>query len=90
MFGHLHISIDGFKYYAIFVDHFTRYTCFYPLKQKSQVHDVFTRFKALVENRFQTKLRTLYTYNGGDFIALKSLMAFLILQLLPIHHNIMV
>ena len=69
------ISIDGFKYYVIFVDHFTRYTWFYPLKQKSQVLDVFTRFKALVENQFQTKLRTLYTDNGGEFIALKSFLS---------------
>lgn len=58
------ISVDGFKYYVIFVDHFTRYTWLYPLKQKSQVSEVFTRFKSLVENRFQCKLRTLYTDNG--------------------------
>ena len=44
------ISVDGFKYYVIFVDHYTRYTWLYPLKFKSQVFDVFTRFKALVEN----------------------------------------
>ena len=69
------ISVDGFKYYVIFVDHFTRYTWLYPLKQKSQVFEVFTRFKALVENRFQAKLRTLYTDNGGEYIALTSFLA---------------
>ena len=64
------ISEDDFKYYVIFVDHFTRYTWLYPLKQKFQVIDVFTRFKVLVENRFQTKLRTLCTRNGGEYIYL--------------------
>lgn len=44
------ISVDGFKYYIIFVDHFTRYTWIYPLKQKSPVFEVFTKFRFLVEN----------------------------------------
>lgn len=44
------LSVDGFKYYVIFVDHFTRYTLLYPLKQKSQVFHVFIKFKSLVEN----------------------------------------
>lgn len=69
------ISIDGFKYYVIFVDHYIRYTWLCPLKQKSQVFDVFTRFKALLENRFQTKLRTLYSDNGGEYIGLASFLA---------------
>ena len=30
-------SVDGVKYYVIFVDHFTKYIWFYPLKQKSNV-----------------------------------------------------
>lgn len=69
------VSINDFKYYVIFVDHYTRYTWLYPLKKKSQVHDVFQRFKALVENRFQTKIRTLYTNNGGEYIALTAFLA---------------
>ena len=47
----------------------------YPLKLKSQVFDVFTRFKAFVENRFQTKLKTLYTDNGGEYIGLRYFLA---------------
>lgn len=35
------ISNDGFRYYVIFVDFFTRYTWLYPLKQKSYVFTVF-------------------------------------------------
>ena len=68
-------SIDHFKYYLVIVDHFTRYTWLYPLKQKSQVKEVFIAFKALVENRFQTRVRTLYSDNGGEFIALRSYLA---------------
>ena len=42
-------SKDGFKYYVLFVDHFTKYMWLYPLKKKSDVHDVITHFKTLVE-----------------------------------------
>lgn len=46
----------------------------YPLKQKSQVKEVFVAFKALVENRFQSRIRTLYSDNGGEFVALRSFL----------------
>ena len=69
------LSIDNFKYYVIFVDRFTRYTWLYPLQRKSQVSEVFQRFKVLVENRFQSKIKTLYTDNGGEYIALTAFLA---------------
>ena len=69
------VSVDGFKYYVIFVDHFTRYIWLYPLKQKSQVFDVFTKFRSLVENQFQFKLKTLYSDNGGEYIGLSHFLA---------------
>ena len=69
------LSVDQFKYYLVFVDHYTRYTWLYPLKQKSQVQDVFTRFKPLVENRFGTKIQNLYSDNGGEFIALRNFLS---------------
>ena len=43
------ISVDGFKYYVIFVDQFTHYIWFYPLRRKSDVKSIFIRWKALVE-----------------------------------------
>jgi hypothetical protein len=43
---------DGFKYYVIFVDHFTKYIWLYPLTHISQVKNVFFRFKAITEKYF--------------------------------------
>lgn len=59
-------SVDNFEYYIIFVDHFTRLTWLFPLKYKSQAHATFIAFKALVENRFDEKIKTLYSDNGGE------------------------
>lgn len=68
-------SIDGYKYYVIFVDHFTRYVLFYPLKKKQDVMLIFPPFKQLVENRFKRKITTLYSDNGGEFIALAKFLS---------------
>jgi len=68
------MSMDSYKYYLVIVDHFTRYTWLYPLKQKSEVKEVFVAFKALVENRFQCRIRTLYSDNGGEFVAMRSFL----------------
>ncbi|CAA7017240.1 unnamed protein product [Microthlaspi erraticum] len=69
------ISTENFKYYLVLVDHHTRYTWMYPMKQKSQVRDIFIAFKALVENRFHTKIGTLFSDNGGEFLALRQFLS---------------
>ena len=47
----------------------------YPLQRKSQVKEVFMAFVALVENRFQRRVKTLYSDNGGEYIALRSYLS---------------
>ena len=53
-------TYDDFKYYVIFVDHYTKYIWYYPFKCKSHVYDVFVKFKALVEI-FLIRKKSLYT-----------------------------
>ena len=67
-------SYDGFHYYVIFVDHITKYIWFYPLSHKSDVHSTFVVFKQLVENYFTSTIKTLYTDNRGEFLALRSFL----------------
>ena len=64
-------SYYGFKYYVLFVDHFRKYIWLYPFKQKSEVSNVFSRFKALVENLFIHFIISLFSNNGGEHQALK-------------------
>lgn len=69
------VSHDGYKYYVIFVDHFTKHIWFYPLKRKSDVQIVFKRYKAIVEKYFQQNIVSLYSDNGGEYIALKTFLS---------------
>ncbi|WVZ16395.1 hypothetical protein V8G54_009377 [Vigna mungo] len=59
------LSIDGLRYYCMFVDHFTRYIWLYPIKRKSDVQTLFPKFKSLLENFFHRN-----TDNGGEYIGL--------------------
>ena len=63
-------SYDNFKYYVIFVDHFTKYTWLYPLKKKSDTLDIFIRFRALVENFFKREIIQVFSDNGGEYVKL--------------------
>lgn len=58
------ISYGGYKYYVIFVDHFTCYIWLYNFKQKYDVHDIFIRFKALVEKYFNHSIIIFFMDNG--------------------------
>ena len=63
--------IDGFRYYVIFMDHFSKYVWLYPLKLKSVVSIIFPIFKNLVERQFNSQIKTLYSNNGEEYIKLR-------------------
>ncbi|KAK2457784.1 putative mitochondrial protein [Trifolium repens] len=69
------LSIDGLRYYCLFVDHYTRYIWLYPMKLKSDVQTIFPKFKTLVENFYQHKIKVLYTDNGGEYIGLRPFLS---------------
>ena len=76
-------SMDNFKYYVVFVYHFTHYIWLYPLKRKSDVNLIFPHFKTLVENFFKRKIITLYSDNGSECTGLST---FIITQRIS-HHT---
>jgi hypothetical protein len=69
------LGINGSKYYVIFVDHYTKYIWLYPMTHKSNVQTIFPQFRNLVENRFHTKIKSLYSDNGGEYIGLKNYLS---------------
>jgi histone deacetylase 1/2 len=68
-------SLDGYLYYLIIVDHFSKYVWLYPMKHKSDVFSIFVQFKSIVEKKFNLPIVSFFSDNGGEFIKLKSFLA---------------
>ncbi|KAM6588273.1 hypothetical protein CsatA_010878 [Cannabis sativa] len=66
---------EGFKYYIIFIDDFTKYTWIFPLKVKSDTTHVFQYFNNYVERQFGVKIKSLQADWGGEFRPLKPILA---------------
>ncbi|KAG7594152.1 Reverse transcriptase RNA-dependent DNA polymerase [Arabidopsis thaliana x Arabidopsis arenosa] len=62
-------SSQGFKYYVIFIDNFSRYCWFYPLKNKSDFYSVFLLFQTFVENQLNQKIKMFQWDGGGEFVS---------------------
>lgn len=54
--------INGYKYYVVFVEDFSRYAWLYKLK--SDIFQTFVNFKKLAESIFNTKVK-FFQSNGG-------------------------
>lgn len=57
----------GFRYYIILVDYFSRFTWIYFMANKSDVAHIFSRFKAQVENLFNSTITILRTDGGTEY-----------------------
>jgi len=61
------MSVQGFRYYVIFIDNYSRHCWFYPLKLKSDFYLIFLKFQALVQNQLQSKISIFQCDGGGEF-----------------------
>ena len=57
-------SLTGFCYYAMFIDDCTRFSCFFPLKHKSNFVDTFINFQHYIETQFSSKIKS-FQCDGG-------------------------
>ena len=74
LWGPSHVSsIQGFRFYVVFIDHYTRFSWFYPLRNKSDFYEIFLKFQALAQNICQEKICTFQCDGGGEFISHKFL-----------------
>lgn len=60
-------SSEGFRYYMLFVDDYSRHMWIYPLKYKSEAFKVFTYFHCFAEKQLDAKLKCLQTDWGVNF-----------------------
>ncbi|PKU68164.1 Retrovirus-related Pol polyprotein from transposon TNT 1-94 [Dendrobium catenatum] len=61
-------SHQGFRYYIIFVDDFSRFVWLFPLMFKSDVPNIFSNFVKFIEWQTNRKLKVIRTYGGGEFV----------------------
>jgi len=59
--------IDGYRYYALLVDHFTKYRWLFPIHHKNDVRSIFIQLKGFVEKQFGFPIKNLYSDNGGKY-----------------------
>ena len=60
-------SINGTRFFVIFVDDFSPFTWFFPLKHKSQVLSSFIHFKNTMETLLNTSIKILCTDCGSEY-----------------------
>ncbi|GJU33758.1 ribonuclease H-like domain-containing protein [Tanacetum coccineum] len=61
------VSIGGFKYYVLFLDHYSHYLWIYPLHNKSEVFQKFLHFRSYVNNQFKCDIAAFQCDHGGEF-----------------------
>ncbi|KAK9947388.1 hypothetical protein M0R45_003016 [Rubus argutus] len=64
-----HLSLDGFKYYVLFIDDCTRYCWIFPMKNKNEVFSYFQSLCAFVKNQFSTTIKCLRSDGGGEYMS---------------------
>ena len=60
-------TIDGYKFFLIIVDDFTRCTWVYLLKHKSETQSLFPKFATMISNQFDCTIKTIRSDNGTKF-----------------------
>ena len=61
------LSHHSYKYYVSFIDDYSRFTWIYPMRRKSEVYELFTKFQLLVENLFNCKIKMFQSDGGREF-----------------------
>ncbi|PKU87466.1 Retrovirus-related Pol polyprotein from transposon TNT 1-94 [Dendrobium catenatum] len=60
-------SHNGFNYYVIFIDDFSKFTWLYLMHSKGETFSKFSHFCALVKNIFNTTPKVFRSDGGGEF-----------------------
>ncbi|GJT33185.1 retrovirus-related pol polyprotein from transposon TNT 1-94 [Tanacetum coccineum] len=68
LFGHIRpMSVNNEKYTLVIVDEYSRYTCVYFLRKKSQAAKMIMSFSRMVENQNDIKVKQIRTDNEVEF-----------------------
>ncbi|GJT09085.1 ribonuclease H-like domain-containing protein [Tanacetum coccineum] len=60
-------SLSGFKYYVLFLDHYSQFVWVYHLVNKSDVMSKFVLFRNYVHTQFKCEIKSFQCDHGGEF-----------------------
>ena len=62
---------NGGRYFLSFIDDYSRFSCVFIIKNKSEVIDKFIEYVNFVENLFNRSVKILRSDNGGEYVNAK-------------------
>ena len=65
------VSLNGFHFYLVLVDEFTKFTWVYLLKHKLDTFAIFKQFTTLIQTQFKHSIQTFRTDCGGEFTSIE-------------------
>ncbi|KAI3514490.1 hypothetical protein L1887_12931 [Cichorium endivia] len=68
LWGPAPIMSDGYLYYVVFVDDYSRFSWFYPLKTKNGFYGVLQAFITLLQTQFSRKIKVFQSDGGTEFV----------------------
>jgi transposase InsO family protein len=77
-------SINGFRYFVLFIDDFSRFTWIYFLKNRSELPQIYISFARMVKTQFSCAIKILRTDNAMEYRD-SSLLQFLSQQGTVVH-----
>ena len=66
-----HLTRGRNRYFITFIDDHSRFTHVYLMKNKDQAFDMFKRYKVLVENQLEKKIKILRSDRGGEYFSIE-------------------
>ena len=61
-------SINGDKYFMLFIDEYSQMTWVYFLKHKYEAFDMFRAFTKMIDTKMGKRIKILISDRGGEFI----------------------
>jgi hypothetical protein len=63
------VSKGSHKYYVVFIDDHSRYTCIYFMKRRSKLHSICKSFVRMVHTQFSTPIKKIRSDSGGEYLS---------------------
>ncbi|GKB27636.1 ribonuclease H-like domain-containing protein [Tanacetum coccineum] len=60
-------SMSGYKYYVLFLDHYSYFLWVYPLYRKSDAQSKLLHFRAFIKTQFNREIKAFQCDHGGEF-----------------------